>query len=150
MFLILPPPPIYFTIISSHGIFVLPWWHSGGRRHRLFPQNYSEGLLVHFVFFLSLCPSPLHSVEPGAGVEYRIHSVPPRVYNPHHSTLAASTLSMHVLVNRCSSHTHTYTTRSYNASKKSDESSAAAAIARMYVPASGVFFCFPLRANTAD
>lgn len=102
----------------------------------------------------SLCPSSLHSVEPGAGVEYRIHSVPPRVYNPHHSTPAASTLSMHVLVNRCSfpvqTHTHTYTTRSYNASKKSDESSAAAAIAHIYVPASGVFFCFPLRADTAD
>lgn len=59
---------------------------------------------LHRGFVCELCffPSSLHSVETEAGVEYRNHSVPPRVYNPHHSTLAASTLSMDVLVNRCS------------------------------------------------
>lgn len=111
----------------------MPKWRSGGICVCRLPKT-AQRLCLYTLSALflrlsfSLFSSPLHSVETEAGVEYRIHSVPPRVYNPHHSTLAASTLSMHVLVNPCSfpvqthkrhtqKHTRTRTTRSCNPSK---------------------------------
>lgn len=132
---------------------------SRGHQCLSFCQNYTEGLFVHFVCSLSLSSFLASSLilctvckqKPVSSIESILCL--PAFNNPHHSTLAASTVSMHVLVNRCSFpvQTHkprterqTHTRHAHAIHPKPEQGRRC-----VYVPTSCLFFFVSLRADTA-